>query len=277
MLFCYVPLAGWVLAFFDYKPGFALFNCKFVGLKYFFIIFRDKDVLGVLRNTLIFSGIGYILSPLPMFFAIQLNELGCRPFKKFTQTVTTLPHFISTVIVYSMAFSIFSTDGAFNLLLMRLGLISTPTNALGASSNFVYFFQTMVSQWRELGWSSIIYIAAIAGIDQELYEAAAIDGAGRFRQALHITLPGLMPTYVTLLILSISNILNTGYEQQLLFKNAFNAAKIETLDLYIYRMGLQIFDYSYSTGVGIIKSVFSIVMLACANMIAKRVRGNSIV
>ncbi len=276
LLFSYIPLAGWALALFDYKPGLSLLRCKFVGLKYFLIIFRDKDVLHVLRNTLIFSGIGYLLSPMPMIFAVLLNEVNCRPFKKFTQTITTLPNFISAVIVFSMAFSIFSTDGVLNSVLMNFGLINAPTNALGASSNFVYVFQTLISQWRGLGWSSIVYIAAIAGIDQELYEAAKIDGAGRFRCAVHVTVPGLLPTYITLLVLSIASLLNTGYEQQMLFKNAFNADKIETLDLYIYRMGLQSFDYSYATGVGVVKSIFSITMLFGANAIAKRVRGNSI-
>ena len=150
------------------------------------------------------------------------------------------------------------------------------TNIL-ADADSVYVVQTAIAQWKGLGWASIIYIAAISGIDQEQYEAAMIDGAGRLRCAIHITFPSILPTFVVMMLLDISNILNTGYEQYFLFKNAITAPKIEVLDLYVYRMGLQLADYSYATAVGIVKSLISITMLFGANALAKKVRGTSIV
>lgn len=273
----YVPIAGWVLSFFQYRPGKPLFQCEFVGLEFFRMIFTDRDILNAFKNTVIFSGIGYLLSPLPMVFAIFLNEIQNTRMRKMAQTITTFPHFISWVIVYSLAFAIFSTNGVINnVFYNRLGWLSQPT-ALLSNKDAVYLFQVAISQWKGLGWSSIIYVAAISGIDQGLYEAAQIDGAGRLRCAIHITLPGLMPTFLVLLLLSISNFINTGYEQYYVFKNAVVFDKIEVLDLYIYRMGMQLGDYSYATAVGIVKSLISIVMLFLANGIAKCVRGSSII
>lgn len=274
LLFNYVPIAGWIISFFDYKAGRPLFDCTFVGFKYFEMFFTDRQVLQVIKNTLIFSAIGFFITPLPMIFAILLNEVKATKFRKVAQTITTLPHFISYVIVYSLFFAIFSTDGVLNEVIKIFGGAGE-TNLL-MNKDIVYFFQTCVSQWKGLGWSAIIYIAAVAGIDQELYEAAAIDGAGRLRSAIHITLPGLMPTFITLLMLGISNLINTGYEQYFVFKNSVIYDKIEVLDLYIYKQGLQIFDYSYSTAVGMVKSAISIVLLTAANVLSKKVRGNSI-
>ncbi len=273
-MFSYVPIAGWIISFFDYKAGRPLFDCTFVGLKYFKLFFTDKQVIQVIKNTLIFSAISFVLTPLPMLFAIMLNEVKATKFRKMAQTVTTLPNFISMVIVYSLFFAIFSTDGVLNEVLKMLGS-DKQTNLL-MNKDIVYLFQTCVSQWKGLGWSAIIYIAAVAGIDQELYEAASIDGAGRFKSAIHITLPGLMPTFITLLMLGISNLINTGYEQYFVFKNSVVYDKIEVLDLYIYKQGLQLFDYSYSTAVGMIKSAISVVLLTAANVLSKKVRGNSI-
>ncbi|NLD87052.1 MAG: sugar ABC transporter permease [Clostridiales bacterium] len=273
-MFSYVPICGWIISFYEYRTGVPLFENEFVGFKYFKLFFTDKQVLRVIKNTLIFSGIGYALAPLPMVFAILLNEIKSTRFRKIAQTITTLPNFISWVIVYALAFALFSTDGVVNEVLKMFG--SDKVTNLLTNKDIVYLFQTIISQWKGLGWGSIIYIAAIAGIDQELYEAAAIDGAGRFGSAIHITLPGLMPTFITLLILSISNLINTGFQQYFVFKNSVVYDKLEVLDLYIYKQGLQIFDYSYSTAVGMIKSVISIVMLTIANIVAKRVRGNSI-
>ena len=274
VMFSYVPLAGWIISFFEYKPGRPLFDCAFVGFKYFKLFLTDRDVYRVLKNTLIFSGIGYLISPLPMLFAMGLNEIYCTRFKKFAQTMTTLPHFISMVIVYALAFAMFSTDGVVNTVLRSLG--SSAQISWLTNKKIVYLFQTCISQWKGLGWSAIIYIAAIAGIEQEQYEAAAIDGAGRFRQALHITLPGLMPTFLVLFLLSIAHFMGTGFQQYFIFQNSMVASKIEVLDLYIYKQGLKLFDYSYSTAIGIIKSVISIVLLFFANYLARRVRGSNI-
>lgn len=275
LLMNYIPIGGWILSLFEYRPGRNLFDCDFVGLKYFKLIFTDPQIPKTLVNTLIFSAIYFLLSWMPMVFAILLNEVQCTRFRKIAQTMTTLPNFISWVIVYSLAFSIFSLDGLLNNVIQMIGGEGS-TNLL-ADSSIVYIMQTAIAKWKGLGWSSIIYIAAISGIDQEQYEAAAIDGAGRLRQAWHITMPSIMPTFIVMMIMDIAAILNTGYEQYLLFKNPVTAAKIETLDLYVYRMGLQLADYSYASAVGILKSLISIAMLFAANAIAKKIRGSSIV
>lgn len=271
----YVPLAGWIISFFDYKPVKPLFESEFIGLKYFLAVFKDKDILRTLKNTLIFSGITFVLTPLPMIFAVCLNEITHVKYRKFVQIVTTLPHFISWVIVYSFAFAIFSSEGVMNKILMGTGIIENAILPL-QNPDIVYPVQIAFAQWKGLGWSAIIYIAAIAGIDQEQYEAARIDGAGRFKMAQYITIPNLLPTFITLLLLNVSNIINTGYEQQFIFKNSLIYDEIEVLDLYIYRMGLQLGDYSYATAVGILKSLISISLLFISNALAKKVRGNSI-
>ncbi len=274
IMFSYVPLAGWIISFFEYKPGRALFDCNFVGLKYFKYFLTDRDVLRVLKNTLVFSGIGYLLSPLPVLFAIGLNEISCTRFKKIAQTMTTLPHFISMIIVYALAFAMFSGEGVINTVLANLG--SSAKIDWLTNKKIVYLFQTCISQWKGLGWSSIIYIAAISGIEQDQYEAAAIDGAGRFRQALHITIPGIMPTFLVLFLMAIANFMSTGFEQYYVFQNSMVYSKIEVLDLYVYKQGLKLFDYSYSTAIGIMKSIISIVLLFVANALARRVRGTNI-
>ena len=273
-IFSYLPLMGWLLSFFEYRPGTPLFENEFVGFKYFDLIFSSRDIRRVMTNTLIFAAINFWLLPLPMLFAILLNEIGSSDFRKVTQTLTTLPHFISWIIVYSLAFAIFSTEGLLNEVLAALNL--KPQKLL-QDKNAVYWFQTCISQWKTLGWSSIIYIAAITGIDQQLYEAAAVDGAGKFRSAIHVTLPGLLPTFIVIALLAVANFINSGLDQYFMFQNTVVMKKIEVLDLYTYRVGLQKQDYSYATAVGMLKSLISLVMLFTTNAIAKHVRGESIV
>lgn len=274
-LLSYVPILGWIIAFFDYRPGISLLDSEFLGLKYFMAVFRDKGILRSLKNTLIFSGIGYVLAPLPMLFAVCLNEIYHSKYRKFVQTATTIPHFISWVIVYSFVFALFSNEGLVNKVLMGAGIIETPMLPL-QNENIVYAFQTFLGRWKELGWGAIIYIAAIAGIEQEQYEAARIDGAGRFNMARYITIPNLMPTFVTMLIMNVANLITTGTDRYLVFQNPFVYDKIEVLDVYVYRMGLQVGDYSYATAAGILKSFVSIGLLCIANYVAKKVRGSGI-
>lgn len=276
LLFNYMPLFGWTYSLFNYRPGIPLFKSEFVGLKYFKMFLTDKyDMHRVMKNTITFALIGYVVSPLPMIFAIMLNEVKCGPYKKFVQTISTMPNFVSWVIVYSIMFSIFSTDGLLNDWLMSLGMIDKPTNVL-ADADAVYWFQTLLGQWKGLGWSSIIYLAAISGIDQEMYEAACIDGASRFKSILYITIPSLMPTFIVLLLLSIGNFVNVGFDQYFVFKNNVTAVNIEVLDVYTYRIGLMNTDYSYGVAIGIMKSVVSIMLLFIANFLSKKVRGTSI-
>lgn len=276
VMFNYAPLFGWSYSFFDYVPGIPLFESDFVGLEYFRYIMKDPNIIRALWNTTVFAALNLLLTPLPMLFAILLNEVKCGPVKKFVQTFTTLPNFISWVIIFSLAFALFSTDGVITHLLSSLSGQENMQSLL-TSKDSVYWFQTVLAQWRILGWNSIIYLAAIAGIDQEQYEAARVDGAGHFRCALHITLPAMLETYVVLFILNIGNFLNTGYEQYLLFKNAVTAPRIEVLDLYAFRIGLENMDYSYGVAISILKSIVSISLVIIANLVAKKIRGKSIV
>ena len=275
-MFSYVPIFGWVYAFFDYIPGVQLADCDFVGLEYFKLIFQDGNVLRSLKNTFVFALLNVCLSPLPMLFAILLNEVKNGPVRKFVQTFTTLPNFISWVIIFSLAYTLFSSDGLVTGVLTRIG-IGMQDKTLMGDNDMVYAFQTFLMQWKTLGWNSIIYLAAIAGIDNEQYEAARVDGAGYFRCALHITLPAMMDTFVVLFILNIGNFLNTGYEQYLLFKNSLTATNIEVLDLYVYRIGLENMDYSYGVAISIVKSIVSITLVVLANMVAKKIRGNTVI
>ena len=275
-LFSYVPIFGWIYSFFDYVPGVSIFECDFVGLEYFKLILKDDNVLRALKNTFVFAIINICLTPLPMLLAILLNELRNGPVKKFVQTFTTLPNFISWVIIFSLATALFASDGIITMLAVKLGL-GDASNSLLGSNEAVYWFQSFLVQWKTLGWNSIIYMAAIAGIDQEQYEAARVDGAGHFKCAIHVTLPAMMETFVVLFILNIGNFLNTGYEQYLLFKNSLTAPNIEVLDLYTYRIGLQNMDYSYGVAISVVKSIVSITLVLAANMVAKKIRGKAVI
>ena len=277
LLFNYVPLFGWSISFFQYTPGSSLSAENFVGLKYFKQFFLDTvDMWRVIKNTLTFAVLNLIVMPLPLVFAILLNEVPHKGYSKFVQSITTFPNFISWVIVYSLAFSLFSTDGVINSILMGMGVISKPTNVLSSASS-VYWFQTCLGIWKGLGWSSIVYLAAISGIPQELYEAASVDGAGRFQQMLHVTLPGIAETFIVLLLLSIGNFISVGFDQYFIFQNPVTLKKLEVLDLYVYRLGLINKSYSYSTAIGMIKSVISLVMIFGTNQLAKKIRGNTII
>jgi putative aldouronate transport system permease protein len=277
LVFCYIPLAGWALAFFNYKPGIPLGKTPFVGFDNFkYIFFFGDDVLNALRNTLVMSGLGILTSPLPVIFAIMLTELSSVRFKKIVQTVTTIPNFISWVIVFSLAFGMFSKYGVVNTLLTQLGLINTPTNLL-ANRDAVWFFQCTLGIWKGLGWASIVYFAAISGIDAELYDAAKVDGATRFQKIRYITIPLVSETYIVLLLLSVCHLLSNGLEQYMVFYNPMVADRIEVLDYFVYRVGIVKNDYSFATAVSVVKSVVSIAVLFSVNGISKKVRGYSIV
>lgn len=276
-VFAYLPLYGWIYSFFKYQPGVPLANTEFAGFKYFTMIFaRGNDSLNAIKNTLIFSSLNILVSPLPILFAILLSEVKNSKFSRVVQTITSFPNFISWVLVYSVFFAFFSNEGLINEILLKSGIINESLNIL-ANDTIVYGFQTFASVWKNLGWNAIIYIAAISGIDQELYSAAEVDGAGRFGKIVHITVPGVMSTYTVLLLLAVGSMLNNGFEQYYVFKNPVIASKIEVLDTYLYRVGLGNAQYAYSTAVGMFKSVVSIILLFTVNFISKRVRGELIV
>lgn len=283
-LLSYFPLYGWKYAFYDYKPGIPLTSDQFVGFKNFLLFFQDKyafqDITRVLRNTIGMSILGIIISPLPLIFAVLLNEIKFNPVKRAVQTLTTIPNFISWVLVYAVAYAMFAVDDGFvNRLLMQLGIIDDGINFLAAGGSTVKVWLTMLgySIWKTLGWSAIMYFAALASIDREQYEAAKVDGAGRFALMWHITIPGLLPTYFVLLLLSIANFMNNGMEQYFVFQNAMNKSAIEVLDLYVYNQGVLSVQYSFSTAVSILKSLVSVVLLFLSNSISKLFRGESII
>ena len=211
-----------------------------------------------------------------MIFAIFLTEVRGRHFKKTVQTLSTLPNFISWVLTFAVAWAMFSTDdGLVNKLLVKLGVVDSGISFL-ASSNWLWFKMWLWQFWKGCGWSAILYFAAIASIDQELYEAARVDGAGRFRMMWHITVPHLMPTYFVLLILGIASFLNTGMEQYYVFANGMNKNSIEVLDLFVYYKGIVNYNYSYTTAVGMLKSLIGVALLFTANRLSKAVRGDGI-
>lgn len=278
-VFAYYPLYGWVYAFFDYRPPKPMTMDDFVGLKWFKSMVanpvKTKQLLNVIKNTFAMSGITIATSWLPMIFAVFLNEIKCKPFKKIVQTVTTVPNFISWVLVYSVAFNIFNSTGMVNHLLLSNGVISKPILFL-QSSEHVWLTQWLWLTWKNLGWGAIMYIAAITGIDEELFEAAKVDGATRMQRIRYITIPSILPTYFVLLMLAIANFLSNGMEQYYVFQNAFNKDSIQVLDLYVFNLAMGSGSYSISTALSILKSFISVVLLFVANGMSKLVRGESI-
>lgn len=279
-VFCYLPLWGWLYAFVDYRPGISIFDMHFVGLKWFKILVYSKqqmyEILRVVKNTFGMSFLGLFFSFLPMAFAILLYEIRSERMRRLVQTLTTIPHFISWVLVYSVVFSLLAVDnGVINNLLIDLGLIVKPINFL-ADPDHIWMKMTLLGIWKGLGWSAILYLAAINGISQDLYEAAKIDGAGRFRCIWHITVPGLLPTFFVLLMLAVANIINTGMDQYFVFSNAMNKSSIEVLDLYTYNIGILKGSFSLATVISIMKTFVSLVLLFSVNRLSKTLRGESI-
>ena len=279
-VFSYLPLYGWRYAFFEYKSGETLTMDKFVGFKWFTQLFQNaatkRDIVTVLKNTLAMSGLGIITSWIPMAFAIFLSEVKNTHFRQLVQTFTTIPNFISWVLVYAIALAIFSTDGFINTMLTSVTGEPVTTNYL-MNSDHMWLKMLAWGLWKGVGWSAIIYIASISGIDQGLYEAATVDGAGRFARMWYITVPELIPTFCVLLLMSIANILSNGMDQYLVFSNAVNRESIQVLDLYVYNLGIGNGLIPLSTVIGMVKSVVSVVLLFAANGVSKAVRGESIV
>jgi putative aldouronate transport system permease protein len=277
-VFAYYPLYGWVYAFFDYRPPKPMTMDNFVGLKWFHSLVANQvktnQILKVIKNTFAMSGLTILFSWLPMIFAVFLNEIKCMPFRKFVQTVTTIPNFISWVLVYSVAFNIFNSTGMVNHLLMLMGITTKPILFLQESDN-VWFTQWLWLTWKNLGWAAIMYIAAITGIDEEQFEAAKVDGASRMQRIRFITIPSILPTYFVLLMLAIASFLSNGMEQYYVFQNAFNKESIQVLDLYVFNLAMGSGSYSVSTALSMLKSVISLVLLCVANGISKVVRGES--
>ncbi len=273
-IFCYLPLWGWRYSFFDYKAGDELTSKSFVGFKWFKYLFQNSatrmELVRVLKNTLAMSGLGILTSWIPLAFAVLLTEIKSKPFKRIVQTFTTIPNFISWILVYTVALAIFSTDGFINTIFGTTG-----NHLMG--DEFTWLKMLAWGIWKGVGWGAIIYIAGIAGIDKQLYEAATVDGAGRFQRIWNVTIPGLMPTFMVMLLLSVAGMLSNGLDQYLVFSNASNMNHMEVLDLYVYHLGFGGGSIPLSTVIGMAKSIVSVALLFMANGISKMVRKESII
>ena len=275
LVFRYIPMFGNVIAFRKYRAGGGIFGVEWSGFKYFRQFIRDQMFWRAFANTLRLNII-YLLFrfPLTLIFALLLNEIKNIHWKKFVQTVSYLPHFISMVIIAGMIREMLSTNGPINGFLVAHGHEAISFMALPEWFTTIFVGSGL---WQGLGWGTILYLAAIAGISPDLYEAAEIDGAGRFQKMWNITVPSLMPTFMVLLLMAIAGILNNGMDQYLVFENAYNTDTITVLDLYVYKLGINCGRVPLATVVGMFKSVISVVLLFGANKISKLVRGESII
>ena len=273
-VFCYLPLWGWRVSFFDYSVGDTLSMDKWVGFKWFKHLFENaatrRDLLHVMRNTLAMSGLGILTSWLPLAFAVLLTEISNTKFRRFVQTFTTIPNFISWILVYTIAIAIFAPEGFIN------SMTGGSTNYL-MGDNFTWLKMLAWGTWKGIGWSAIIYIAGISGIDRQLYDAAHVDGANRFQRIWNVTLPGLIPTYMVMLLLGIAGMLSNGLDQYLVFSNASNLEHMQVLDLYVYKLGIEGGAYPLSVVIGMAKSLISVALLFMANSVSKMVRKESII
>ena len=270
IIFCYIPMYGILIAFKNYQPVNGFFGGAWVGLQNFKDFFTDPDAIQSITNTLGISVLKLLVGfPAPIIFALFLNELTSLRFKKVTQTISYLPYFISWVVLANMIRSILGMQGPVNGLLTQLGFISKGVSFMSSPS--MYWGILVISDlWKGIGWGSIIYIAAIAGINPELYESALIDGAKRFQRIRYITLPCIMPTMAILIILSVSGILGSNFEQLYLLTNAATAGVGEVIDTYVYKVGISLSRYSYATAVGLARSIVSFVLLFIANKVVRK-------
>lgn len=279
IIFSYLPIWGWIMAFQNYKPSSnkTIFQQKWVGLKNFKDLFSDPQFYRVVKNTLGMSllgiAFGFIIT---ILFAIFLNEVRNMGFKRIVQTFSYLPHFVSWVIAASIVIEMLSSSGVINSILISLKLIDKPIQFL-AKPNYFWGVITAATTWKDLGWNAIIYLSAISGIDPALYEAATVDGANRFKKIWHVTLPGIMPTVMIMLILNIGSVLNIGFERQMLLGNTLILEKADVLDWYILREGINSARYSYGTAIGIVKSVVSIILVFSANKLSKKFTDTGVV
>lgn len=268
ILFCYKPMYGIIIAFQRFRPGLGIEGSPWVGLDNFVRFFKDINFWRVLRNTFEISFLNILFTfPAPILLAMLLNEVKCAWFKRTVQTVSYLPHFIAMVVVCGLVNQFCQSDGLINDIIVFFG---GERQNLMIKQDMFYPIYIISGIWKEIGWSSIIYLAALAGIDQEQYEAARMDGAGRLQQMVHITLPGLLPTISMLLVLKLGQVLNIGMEKILLLYNEMTYDVADVISTYVYRKGLIDADFSYSTAIGLFNSVVNIVFLITANKISKK-------
>lgn len=268
IIFCYKPMYGILIAFKDFRIGLGIDESPWVGFDQFKRFFNDVYFGRLIRNTISISFYTLIFAfPAPILLALIINEVKSSKFKRTVQTITYMPHFISLVVVCSIIHTFFGANGLVPEVLRNFG---GDGKALISQTKYFYAIYIGSGIWQGIGWNSIIYLAALSGIDQEQYEAARVDGAGRLRQMWYITLPGLLPTIVMLLILEMGRILNVGYEKLLLLYEPLTYEVADVISTYVYRKAFENADYSYSTAINLFNSVINIIFLLTANKISKK-------
>ena len=279
IFFNYLPLAGWYIAFSEYKLGGGIFDGEFVGFKYFLKIVEESSDLGYLiRNTLVMNGVSIFQNILvALVLAILLKEIRWKKGGKIVQTVTFFPYFVSWVISYAIVWSLLAVNsGAINQVLKANGIIQKGLNVLGDPKHS-WTLVILLNLWKNTGYNTVIFLSSIAGISTEQYEAAALDGANRFQKIRYITLPNLLPTAAVLLIMNAGWVLNSSLEMMFIYNNATNWSRMETLDMYIYKFGLSMLDFPYATAMTIIKTLVSILLLLFVNWFTKRLTKTSVI
>ena len=276
-IFSYGPMWGMLIAFVNYKPASGLLGSEFMGLHYFRQFLTNPDFPMLMRNTIAISALNIVCGIVfPVLFALLLNELVGMKFKRVVQTISYLPHFISYVVVANIALTVFSpTGGVINQALMALGIIEKPIFFFAQPKGF-WFLIAGINVWKEMGWAAIIYITSISAIDPQLYEAAMVDGAGRFKRVIHITLPGILSTIVVLTILAIPELLNAGFEPSFLLGNPLVSDYSQVIDTYVYSIGLQQGRFSLATAVGLMRMGVGLILILSANAFAHKVSDYSL-
>ena len=277
ILFCYYPMYGIVLAFKNFKPKKGILFSPWAsdhGLKYIKMILRDGYFWKVFFNTIVLNLLNLAVTfPAPIILALQLNEVGSRWYKKSVQTITYLPHFLSAVVIVGMINDIFNSTGLINTFLVSMGMQKVPFLTSGSWFRPLYIGSNL---WQGIGWDSIIFLAALSTLDMQLYEAARIDGAGRWQQTLHITLPGILPTIVIMLILAMGRIMNVSFQKIWLMMNGGNKAVADVIPTYVYQRGIVDSDFSYATGVNLFQSLISLLFVTVTNAISRRATETSL-
>lgn len=275
IVFKYIPMANLVIAFQDYSPYFGVLGSPWVGFEHFTRFFSNNDFWMLLRNTLAISFLSIVFFfPAPIILSLLLNEVRNSIYKRVIQSLVYIPHFLSWVLIYGLTYLIFSqSEGLFNKW-----MVSMNRDTIDILSNPSYFWGMLTAQsiWKEIGWGTIIFLAAIAGVDPQLYEASVMDGAGRFRRMWHVTLPAMRNVIMILLILRLGTILDTGFEQIYLMMNAAVTNVAEVFDTYVYRVGIRQGDFSYSTAIGLFKSIVGVILVVTANRLAKKYGDDSL-
>ncbi|PRY82220.1 ABC transporter permease [Alkalibacterium olivapovliticus] len=274
VIFQYLPMIGNVIAFRRFVPGGSMLGQDFVGLRYFEMFWNDRTFWRVFRNTFTIGGLTLLFNfPIPIIFALLLNEVKSMKFKRFVQTASYLPYFISMVIIAGMIMEMLSANGIINQMIQFFG---------GDSIIFLQraeWFRTIYvasGVWQTTGWGAILYLAALTNIDPNLYEAAAIDGAGRLKQTWHVTIPGILPTIMTLLILNIGNFMNVGFEKVFLLYNPLTYETADVISTYLYRIGLGSANFSYATAIGLAQAVVGFVLVMSANLLSRKLTNRSL-